>query len=172
MENEKFKFKKLDGTPIEDVEKYVKGWMEDHKAEYPYSTITIGCDSQVHGRRIKYSMVVCMHFVDRMQVGHGAHVIVCDIWEKRMNNKAPLVEMPSKLWKEAEFVLGVADLVNGTDETFKKKITVHLDYSDEPMHRSNMMYAAGLGMIRGMGYSAEGKPFSWAATHTADALCR
>lgn len=170
MEQE-FKFRKLNGEAVENIEHYVKSWMQEHKEGYPYSTITIGCDSQVHGRRIKYAVVICLHFVDVMQVGHGAHVIVADIWEKRMN-RAPLDEMPAKLWKEAEFVLAVADLVNGKDETFKKKITVHLDYSDEPAHRSNMMYAAGLGMIRGMGYNAEGKPFSWAATHTADAMCR
>lgn len=170
MEQE-FKFKKLDGTLIENVESYVKNWMKDNKEKYPLSTITIGCDSQAHGRRVKYSIAICLHYVDIMQVGHGAHVIVSDIWEKRMN-KAPMEEMPSKLWKEAEFVLAVADLVNGKDETFKKRITVHLDYSDEPNNKSNMLYAAGLGMIRGMGYNAEGKPFSWAATHTADALCR
>jgi len=171
MQNEKLKFRKLDGTAILDVEKYVKAWVKEKKVSYPYSTVTIGCDSQVHGRRIKYSIVVCLHLVDKMEVGHGAHVIVSDIWEKRMA-KSQVEEMPSKLWKEAEFVLEAAQMVDGGDGTFKKRITVHLDLNIEPNRGSNMMYAAGLGYITGMGYKAEGKPFAWAATHTADALCR
>jgi predicted RNase H-related nuclease YkuK (DUF458 family) len=160
-------FKKITGDMVENVEKYVKDWA----IENPYGTVTIGCDSQMHGRRIKYSIVICMHYIDRVGQGHGAHVIYCDIWEKRIN-KSPAEEMPSKLWKEAEYVLRAAEMVDGKDEVFKKKITVHLDYSDEPLRKSNMMYAAGIGYITGMGYKAEGKPFAWAATHTADHLCR
>ena len=171
MENEKFKFKKLDGTPISDVEKYVKNWLKEKSVDYPYSTVTIGCDSQVHGRRVKYATVICMHFVDKMHVGHGAHVIIADLWEKRQG-LSQVDEMPAKLWKEAEFVLAVAQMVDGNDEVFKKRITVHLDLNVEENSGSNMMYAAGVGMLRGMGYITEGKPFAWAATHTADAFCR
>lgn len=171
MEKVDFKFKKIDGTHIENVEKYVKDWLKDKSVEYPFSTITIGCDSQVHGRRVKYSVVICMHVIDKMKVGHGAHVISADIWEKRMG-KSQVEEMPTKLWKEAEFVLQVAQMVDGGDGTFKKRITVHLDLNVEENRGSNKMYAAGLGYITGMGYKAEGKPYAWAATHTADALCR
>jgi len=35
-----------------------------------------------------------------------------------------------------------------------------------------MLFASGIGYIKGMGYKAEGKPYAWCATHTADALCR
>lgn len=171
MKDERFKFKKLDGTLIEDVEKYVKDWIKTNQSEYPYSTVTIGCDSQVHGHKIKYSIVVCLHYIDRMKVGHGAHVISADIWEKRMA-KTPVQEMPNKLWKEAEFVLIAAQMVDGNDETFKKRITVHLDLNVEENRGSHMMYAAGLGYITGQGYKAEGKPYAWCATHTADAYCR
>ena len=170
MEKE-FKFKKLDGTLIENVETYVKNWLKDNSEKYPYSTITIGCDSQCHGRRIKYSIVVCMHFVDQMRVGHGAHVISADIWEKRVA-RSQVEEMPTKLWREAEFVVEVAQLVDGHDEAFKKRITAHLDLNVEENRGSHMMYAAGLGYVTGMGYRALGKPDAWSATHTADALCR
>ena len=167
MEDKKLLFRKVNGTPINNVETYVKDWTKEN----PHGTITIGCDSQVHGRRIKYSIVVCMHFIDRVGQGHGAHVIVADIWEKRMN-KSQVEEMPTKLWREAEYVLTAAQMVDGGNETFKKRITVHLDYSDDVARKSNMLFASGLGYLTGMGYKAEGKPHSWAATHTADALCR
>ena len=163
----KLEFRKVDGTPIVDVEKYVKDWTKKN----PKGRVIIGCDSQVHGRRIKYSVAIVMHYVDIMGAGHGAHVIIADLWEKRLA-KTAIEEMPSKLWKEAEYVLVAAQMVDGNDELFKKRITLHLDYSDNAKDRSNMMFAAGLGYLSGMGYHAEGKPHAYVATHTADAFCR
>lgn len=160
-------FKKVSGHVIENVEQYVKSWTQEH----PYGRIIIGCDSQVHGRRVKYSVAVVMHDVDRMGVGHGAHVLVADLWEKRMA-KSPLEEMPAKLWKEAELTLIAAQMVDGNDEIFKKRMILHLDYSNDAANKSNIMFAAGLGYLTGMGYHAEGKPASWCATHTADHFCR
>jgi predicted RNase H-related nuclease YkuK (DUF458 family) len=171
MEQKEFKFKKLDGTHIEDVEKYVKNWMEEKREMFPNSNIIIGCDSQIHGRRIKYSIVVCMHMIDRMKMGKGCHVISADIWEKRIN-KSPLEEMPTKLWREAEYVLAVAQLVDGKDEMFRKRITVHLDFNSEENRGSNFLYAAGVGYITAMGYKALGKPESQVASITADHYCR
>jgi len=160
-------FKKADGTIIENVNQYVVNWLKSN----PYGSIILGCDSQVHGRRIKYSVVICMHRVDEMGIGHGAHVISADLWEKRVS-KNQLDEIPSKLWKEAEYVLFTAQLVDGNDELFKKKIVIHLDFSPNEEHKSNMVYNAGIGMINGMGYKAIGKPDAYAACHTADHYCR
>jgi len=160
-------FKKVDGTLVENIEKYVKNWTKDN----PHGQVIIGCDSQVHGRRIKYSIAVVMHHIDRMGTGHGAHVLIADSWEKRMA-KSPLEEMPSKLWKEAEFTLMAAQMVDGADEIFKKRMVLHLDYSDNAKDKSNIMFASGIGYLTGMGYHAEGKPHAYVATHTADAFCR
>lgn len=160
-------FKKIGGEIIQDVESYVKNWTKEN----PYGQVIIGCDSQMHGRRIKYSVAIVMHYMDKMGVGHGGHVLVADIWEKR-NAKSPVEEMPSKLWKEAEFTLTAAQMVDGNDEVFKKRIMLHLDYSDDAKNKSNIMFASGIGYLQGMGYYAEGKPHAYVATHTADALCR
>lgn len=161
-------FKKLNGEIVEDVEKYVKDWIKEN----PYGQVIIGCDSQIHGRRIKYSVAIVMHYVDRMGIGHGGHVLVSDIWAKRKSGGTPLEEMPSKLWGEAEYTLLAAQMVDGHDETFKKRIMLHLDFSNETKNKSNIMFAAGIGYLQGMGYNAEGKPHAYVATHTADALCR
>lgn len=161
-------FKKLNGEIVENVEKYVKDWIKEN----PYGQVIIGCDSQIHGRRIKYSVAIVMHYVDRMGIGHGGHVLVSDIWAKRKSGGTPLEEMPSKLWGEAEYTLLAAQMVDGQDETFKKRLMLHLDFSNETKNKSNIMFAAGLGYLQGMGYNAEGKPHAYVATHTADALCR
>jgi len=160
-------FKKISGEIIEDVEKYVKNWVKNN----PYGNVIIGCDSQVHGKRIKYSIAIVMHYIDESGIGHGAHVIVADIWEKRKYS-SPDDEIFSKLWKEAEYTLKTAQMVDGNDEMFKKRLLLHLDYSNNTKDKSNIIFSSGIGYLREMGYSAEGKPNSYVATHTADALCR
>jgi len=160
-------FKRLSGELIEDVETYVKNWTKEN----PYGSVIIGCDSQMHGRRIKYSVAIVMHRIDNMGIGHGAHVLIADMWEKRKTS-SPIEEMPSKLWKEAELTLIAAQMVDGNDEAFKKRLMLHLDFSNNAKDKSNMMFASGLGYLEGMGYRAEGKPHAYVATHTADAFCR
>jgi len=169
---EALKFKKIDGTVIVDVEAYVKDWVKNN----PYGKLIIGCDSQIHGRRIKFSTVVIMHYKDRYDQGKGAHVIIADVWEKRMN-KTQVEEMPNKLWREAEYALQAAQTINGVDELFKMKITVHLDFNSEAnsnshANLSNMMYGAGLGLLSAYGYKVYGKPDSVIASNCADHFAR
>lgn len=165
--NKTLTFRKVDGTIIDNVEKYVKDWTKAN----PFGKVIIGCDSQIHGRRLKYSVAIVMHHIDESGMGHGAHVIVADHWEKRVSRNA-IEEMPAKLWREAEYVLVAAQMVDGDDEMFKKRITLHLDYSDNAKDKSNIMFAAGVGYLTGMGYETLGKPAAYVATHTADAFCR
>lgn len=164
-----FIFKKLDGTIITDVEQYVKNWLEDNKVEFPYSDIIVGCDSQIHGRRIKYSIVVCMHRVDRMKQGRGAHIVSCSIWEKR--TKSQKEEMIPKLWKEAQYALLATQLVDSKNE-MKRRITVHLDLNSNEDYASYAVYSGGMGMIRGMGYKVFGKPDSQVSSIVADHYAR
>jgi len=160
-------FRKIDGTPIENVEKYVKNWT----IENPYGKVLIGCDSQVHGRRIKYSVIIVMHYIDVMKIGHGCHLLICDIWEKRVA-KTQIEEIPSKLWKEAQYALQTAELLDGKDEYFKKKIEIHLDFNSVEKFKSNMMYSSGMGLIQSAGYFVLGKPFAQIASNCADHFCR
>lgn len=161
------KFKKLDGTHIDDVRSYVKDWVSKN----PYGKIIIGCDSQVHGRKIKYSVAVCMQYKDKYGQGHGAHVIAADVWHNRMM-KSQADEMPSRLWKEAEYVIKAAMMIDDNDEEFKKRITIHLDYNSDVNAKSNILYASGMGYVTGLGYNAKGKPDAYVATHSADNLCK
>ena len=168
MENKELKFKKVDGTIIENAEKYVKDWTKEN----PYGKVIIGVDSQCHSRRIKYSIIIAMHYVDKMQVGHGCHLLICDIWDKRIKASSPESEMSVKLWKEAELALQTAELINGADQFFKQRIEVHLDVNSEPRYDSHFMYAAGIGLLQSAGYHALGKPFAKIASNVADHFCR
>ena len=168
-------FKKFDGTVIEDVNKYVRDWA----TENPYGTVTIGCDSQEFARYVKYAIVIVMHFKDKYDVGHGAHVISATIYDKGMKTKFGHVEkkngssfdtsrLHGKLWKEVELTVQTAQMLQGCD----KKIRIHLDYNSVEHEVSNALYASGIGYALSYGYEAVGKPYAYCSTHTADALCR
>lgn len=159
MEN--LNFKKFDGTPIKNVNAYVKEWVEKH----PTGEVTIGCDSQEHTRYIKYSTVIVMHDVDEFGVGHGAHVISASVADRSKSIKSDIY---SKLWAEAEYTIKVAEMLDGCVSNMK----VHLDYNSDENEYSNVLYASGIGMLKGMGYEAEGKPHAWAASNVADNICK
>jgi len=159
------KFKKYDGTFIEDVTTYVERWV----AQHPHCTITVGCDSQEHARFIKYSVTICLHDVDQYGIGHGAHVVYADHVDNNRNMKSDIY---TKLWAEAELTIQAAKLLEEPALKWGRKITIHLDYNSSEKEYSNVLYAAGLGFVKGMGFEAHGKPFAWASTHVADKLCR
>lgn len=156
-------FKKLSGEVVEDVEKYVKDWAKAN----PKGQIYVGADSQIHGRRLKFSTIIAMHYIDYMQVGHGCHILCADIWEKR-TSRFPTDGLMEKLWREAEYALQASIMVSGTDEFFKKKIIVHLDFNPQETRKSNPVYAAGIGLLNGAGFTAYGKPFSIISSNSAD----
>lgn len=173
---QKLIFKKHDGSTIEDVNQYVKQWA----LENPYGTVTIGCDSQEFSRYVKYAVVIVMHCKDQYEVGHGAHVISATLYDKEMKTKHGFIEkknggkdfdtsrLHNKLWREVELTIQAGQMLEGCN----KKIKIHLDYNSDQTEVSNALYASGIGYAQGMGFEAFGKPFSWASTHVADALCR
>lgn len=158
---EELTFKKYDGTPIKDVHNYVKYWVQEN----PFGTVTIGCDSQEHARYIKYAVTVVMHYKDEMGMGHGGHVIYATFSDNTKNMKS---DVYTKLWAEAEVTIEVAKLVG----EIGVKPVIHLDYNSDEKEYSHVLYAAGLGYCKGMGYEAQGKPHAWAASHTADRIAK
>ena len=168
---EKLTFRKQDGTTIKDVHEYVKYWV----SENPYGTVTIGCDSQEHARYIKYAVTVVMHFRDFLghekdgvtpiYQGHGAHVISATFTDSSKTMKSDIY---TKLWAETEVTIDVAKMVGDIGI----KPVIHLDYNSDEKEYSHVLYNAGIGYAKGMGYEAYGKPFAWAASHTADRIAK
>jgi len=156
-----FIFKKIDGTKIGNIREYVKEWV----AKNPYGTVTIGCDSQEHSRYIKYAVSIVMHHKDATGTGHGGHVVSAVYTDTSKTMKSDVF---TKLWAETEITIEVAKEVGDIG----KKITVHLDYNSDEKEYSHVLYNAGIGYAKGMGYEAFGKPFAWAASHTADRIAK
>lgn len=154
-------FKKYDGTIIKDVREYVKYWIEEN----PYGTVTVGCDSQEHAKYIKYAVTIVMHRKDKYGAGHGGHVIYATYTDFTKTMKS---DVYTKLWAEAEITVKTAQLIGEVG----RKITIHLDYNSVEKEYSHVLYNAGIGYAKGMGFEALGKPFSWSASHIADRIAK
>jgi len=157
----KLVFKKRGGEIIENVREYVSNWMKDN----PYGNITIGCDSQEHAKFIKYAVTIVMRFIDENGMSHGGHVIHSTIIDTSKNMKSDIY---TKLWAETEITMGVAKLIGDIGLPIK----IHLDYNSDESKYSNVLYNAGIGYVKGMGYEAVGKPYAWAASHVADKFAK
>ena len=166
-------FKKVDGTVIQDVNKYVKEWA----LKNPYGTVTIGCDSQEFARYVKYAVVIVMHMKDQYDIGKGAHVINCTIFDKEIKAKRSTVKISAnfdtaklynKLWQEVELTVQAAQMLDGCN----KKVKIHLDYNSDAHEMSNLLYASGIGYALSKGYEAFGKPDGICASIVADKFCR
>lgn len=160
-------FKKVDGTIIEDVNNYVNEWM----IKYPYTEVTIGCDSQSHSRNITYSIVIVLHVFyeskenNPYRVGNGAHVISATVIEK---NKDLKKDIYNRLWNEATYTIEAAKMIDNC----VKNIKIHLDFNSKEGEYSNILYSSGIGLASSNGYVAVGKPYAWASSTVADHLCR
>ena len=165
----KLEFKKYDGTLIKDVHEYVKYWVEEN----PHGTVTIGCDSQEHSRYIKYAVTIVMHHRSAIEGkngevtyhGHGGHVIFASYHDHTKNMKSDIY---TKLWAETEVTIEVAKLIGDIGV----KPVIHLDYNSDETQYSHVLYNAGIGFAKGMGFEAFGKPYAWAASHTADKIAK
>lgn len=157
---ESIKFKKFDGTSVDDVGKYVRDWANAN----PHGSVTVGCDSQEYSLYIKYAITICMHYVDESGQGHGGHVIYADYIDRSRSMKT---DVYTKLWAECELTVKAAGMLGDIG----RKIKVHLDYNSDDTAYSNILYASGIGYVDSMGYEAYGKPYAYSC-HTADRIAK
>lgn len=157
------KFRKFDGTKVPNAVEYVIDYLRAN----PGATVSIGCDSKQHADTTKYVTVICL------QRGlKGVHVIYTKEVVPRVR------DLFSRLWGEVERSKTLADaLIKPIMEyhcynpsNMASALTVHLDLNPNAKHKSNPVYTAGIGYIRGCGYNTEAKPAAWAASYVADML--
>lgn len=172
------KFRKIDGTKIENVAQYVKDYFRTKRENNEGDTfeIFIGTDSQRvrRGRLTLYATVICLY-----TVGKGAHIIFTrtkrdDIGptkKKVGNRKGEDPNLFTRLWWEVDYTTQVANYLKENDVFIGHGVVqVHLDVSANPDNKSNVAYKAAVGYVEAMGYNARVKPNSVAASYAAD-LC-
>lgn len=154
-------FRKIDGTEIENISKYINDYIDKTIGEY---RLYIGTDSQrVKGiSTVMYATVICIH-----RLGKGAHVIY------RKTKRNNIKDLFNKLWWEVEDSLGVAlELKNGGVFLHSDLLSVHLDFSPNKKDGSNIVYESALGYVKSYGFDVQMKPESPIASHCADCFVR
>jgi predicted RNase H-related nuclease YkuK (DUF458 family) len=144
-------FRRSDGRPVHEVGTYVREWLKQH----PHSEVHVGCDSKTRSEFIKFSTVICMR-----EIGKGVHEIHRNDYEKGRGDKM------DRLWREVSKALAIAEELKEI-----ASITIHVDLNSDQRAKSNRLYDASIGMIRGMGFHALGKPDAWAASSGANKHC-
>ena len=138
------KFKKVDGTVIEDVAKYLKEYIMSRDGEID---IMIGCDSLPKAyRTATYTTVIAIY-----TVGKGAHLIFQR--ETRVKTKS----LVDRLWLEVEKSLAIAQFLKEQGVLDIKKIRgldvhLHLDVNPDVIYKSNTILDAAVGYITAMGF--------------------
>jgi uncharacterized protein len=157
-------FKKFGGEVIFDLGQYVREYVLKHKEVKIY----VGCDSEQYNNHTQYAVVVVLY-----HEGNGAHYIF------RRERTKKVKEMFTRLWGEVERVLELADyLEKELDGVYKREnpleklVEIHIDLNPSPMHKSNVVFNAGVGTCKGQGYRVKTKPHAFAASVCADLICR
>lgn len=148
------KFKKVDGSFVEDVVKHTLSILEND----PNIDIHIGTDSQNISDETVYVTSIAYRFGTR-----GVHYIYHKQKLPRIN------DLWTRLWKEAEYSVEVAQWFTSKINT---KVQIDLDYNDDKFYKSNQLIQAAKGWITSLGYKANTKPGIQIATKSSDYQCR
>ena len=114
---------------------------------------------------LKYAVNIAMHYRDATGQGHGGHVIyaIFEDYTKTMKS-----DVYTKLWAETEITIEIAKLIGDIGI----KPVIHLDYNSDENEYSHVLYNAGIGFAISEGFEAQGKPYAWTASHTADKIAK
>lgn len=148
------RFKKVDGTPINDIVSYTLDILEKE----PNVQIHIGTDSQNISDITCYVTTIAYRYGTR-----GVHYIYVKTKLPRIN------DLWTRLWKEAEYSVEVAQWFTSK---INSKVQIDLDYNQDKFYKSNQLIQATTGWIKSLGYQVNTKPNIQIATKAADYNCR
>ena len=146
-------YRKLDGTPVEDLAEYVKDYLRQH----PQAELSVGSDSQNIGGSSIYATVVAFR-----RPGKGVHYVL------RKKREPLITDMITRLFKEAEDSIACAEDLRS--KGVYQPITIDVDYNEDEQHRSHKLIPMVKGWILGLGYSMSTKQNTQVASIAADHL--
>jgi len=168
----KMKFKKNDGSEIDDIITYIS----DYYKQGEDIKITIGCDSKQKNRTTIYSLVIMLYDEFRHD---GAHIISMRFVTKRET------VLFTRLMNEALYSFNLGMWLDESLDDIKlpkyekndydnsipfRKVELHVDVNPKESHKSNIAYNAIMGMLCGSGFYVKAKPIAPAASCAADYL--
>ena len=146
-------YRKLDGTPVNDLASYTKDYLRKHTEV----SLSVGTDSQNIGGSSVYATVVAFR-----HPGKGVHYILA-------KKREPIIsDMITRLFKEAEDSIKVAEYLK--ENGVYQPITIDVDYNENEEHRSHKLIPMVKGWILGLGYQMNTKQNIQVASVAADHL--
>lgn len=146
-------FKNIKGERIDPIAHTLK-----ILKDYPNVQIHIGSDSQNVGKKTRYATVIAYRYGSR-----GVHYILSK------KNEALLKDMWSRLWKEAEMSIDVAEWLTNQ---ISVRVEIDMDYNSDENFKSNKLISATKGWANSLGYKVNVKPNNQIATKAADYHCK
>ena len=124
------------------------------------SSVYIGCDSEVVGKKVYYSTVIVLHLNSK----NGCRVFHNSAVQRDFGSLRP------RLMTEVQYALEAFNEIE--DVIGSRKLEIHLDINPNPKYASNVVTAEAIGWVRSLGLVAKVKPESFAATSAADHFVR
>ena len=148
------KFRTVDGKPVNPITYTAKMIGGD-----PFIEVHIGTDSQRYGQEIIYVTAIAYRYPN-----NGVHYIY------QKNSIPPTKDNWTRLWRETELSLGIANIISENMPSIK--VEIDLDYNDDEFYFSNKLVSAAKGWVTSLGYKANIKPNKQIATRAADYHCK
>ena len=146
-------FKNIKGERIDPIAHTLK-----ILKDYPNVQIHIGSDSQNVGKKTRYATVIAYRYGSR-----GVHYILSK------KNESLLNDMWSRLWKEAEMSIDVAEWLTNQ---ISVRVEIDMDYNSDENFKSSKLISATKGWANSLGYKVNVKPNNQIATKAADYHCK
>ena len=146
-------FKNIKGERIDPIAHTIK-----ILKDYPNVQIHIGSDSQNVGKKTRYATVIAYRYGSR-----GVHYILSK------KNESLLKDMWSRLWKEAEMSIDVAEWLTNQ---ISVRVEIDMDYNSDENFKSSKLISATKGWANSLGYKVNVKPNNQIATKAADYHCK
>lgn len=145
-------------TEVEFIKEFIK--------ERPESKVYLGVDSQrMKKQRVKYAVVVVIHYIDENGQGKGAKIFADVIYQDTKDSN--LAKPFNRMMKEVDLI---TELYNALEDALiDNDFEIHIDVNPERGTGSNVAYDAAKWTIAGViGVEPICKPNAWAASCCAD----
>jgi predicted RNase H-related nuclease YkuK (DUF458 family) len=159
---------KRNGQKIEvPIEDYLESIIKDEMASGRDLKVSIGTDSQRHGKGYKFASIICIETKDRgTKIGRGGKLIISEevlpVYQK--GKEGVNDRMITEVGRSMDIALKVTPLLNRYDI----KLEIHADINPNPQWESNKALKTAMGWVLGMGYAFKVKPDAYAASNCGD----
>lgn len=159
---------KRNGKTIEiPITEYLENMIKEEFAAGRDLKVSVGTDSQRHGKGYKFASIICIETRDRgTQIGRGGKLIISEenlpVYQK--GKEGVNDRMITEVGRSMDIAMEITPILNKYDI----KLEVHADINPDPKWESNKALKTAMGWVLGMGYDFKVKPNAYVASNCGD----